>query len=92
VDGRALFVGANPDDVVVEPNLGFIEHAIAPDEAKTVMELWMGGLISKRTAYERLQRGEMASHERNFEEEQDEIDQNPPDLGEDPDQPDQPAP
>jgi hypothetical protein len=40
----AMFVGANPDEVAVEPNLGFIEHAMAPEEAKTVMELWMGGL------------------------------------------------
>jgi hypothetical protein len=67
----ALFVGADPDQVTVEPNLGFVEHVMSPEEAKAVMDAWMAGIISKQTAYEKLQRGEMATHERNFEEEQD---------------------
>jgi hypothetical protein len=35
----ALFVGADPDQVIVEPNLGFIEHAMSPEEAKAVLDL-----------------------------------------------------
>lgn len=76
----ALFVGANPDEVVVEPNLGFVDHAMTPEEAKAVLEAWMAGVISKQTAYERYQRGQIASHERNFDDEQELIRQEIPDV------------
>ena len=44
------------------------------------MDLWMGGAISKTTLYENLQRGDIATYERSFEEEEELIDQEIPDL------------
>lgn len=76
----AMFVGANPDDVTVDPNLSFIETGLSPEALKALVEAWMSGAISKTTLYENLQRGEIASHDRSFEEEQELIEQDMPDV------------
>ena len=76
----ALFVGADPDQVVVKPNLQFIDTILDPKDAKALMEMWMGGAISKQTLDENLQRGGIRSYERTFEEEAELIDEEIPDL------------
>lgn len=63
----AVMIGANPEEVVVRPNLSFIEAGLSPQDAKALMELWTGGAISYPTFYEALQRGELASAERDHE-------------------------
>lgn len=81
----AEFMGLDPETVTVVPDLQFIDTVMAPAEGESLMRLWMGGAISKLTMYENLQRGEIASQERTFEEEQvlieqDEIDKPQPAL------------
>lgn len=75
----AIFMNLNPDLVIVKPNLRFVDVVMTPADAEGLMRLWMGAAISKVTLYENLQRGEIASEERTFEEEealieQDEVD------------------
>lgn len=71
----ARFVGQNPDEIVVKPNLKFIDTVMTPADAASLVTVWQGGAISKQTLYENLQRGEIASAERTFEEEQELIDE-----------------
>ena len=66
----AMMIGASPDEVVVTPNLSFMDTPMAAAEAKALMEVWKGGGISYQTYYENLQRGQIASVERDHEEEQ----------------------
>lgn len=67
----AMFMGADPDVIVVKPNLKFVDAVMTPADARQLMEVWMGGAISKLTMFENLQRGEIISAEREFEEEED---------------------
>jgi Domain of unknown function (DUF4055) len=71
----AQFVGQNPDEIIVKPNLKFIDTVMTPADAAALVTVWQGGAISKQTLYENLQRGEIASAERTFEEEQELIDE-----------------
>ncbi|MBM3606817.1 MAG: DUF4055 domain-containing protein [Alphaproteobacteria bacterium] len=65
----ATMIGANPEEVVVKPNLSFVEAGLSPQEAQALVSMWQSGAISYQTLYENLQRGEIASAERTFEEE-----------------------
>lgn len=66
----ALFMGLDPAKVTVIPNLRFIDSKMSPAEGVQLMQLWMGGAISKLTMYENLQKGEIASPERDFDQEE----------------------
>jgi Domain of unknown function (DUF4055) len=66
----AQMVGQNPDDIVVKPNLNFLDADMTADEANKMVELWMNKVISYETLYSNLQRGRIASEERTAEEEQ----------------------
>src|SRR5215210_6482749 len=69
----AVFVGADPNEVVVKPNLSFLNTAMRPQDAFDLLRVWQGGGISRRSLFEVLQRGGLISEERAFEDEQDEI-------------------
>ncbi len=66
----AVFMGLNPDDVTVTPNLSFIDSTLTGVDALNLVKIWQANVISKQTLYEALQRGEIASTERDFEDEQ----------------------
>lgn len=66
----AMFVGQDPNDIVVKPNLQFVDQVMNPLDAANLVKVWQAGAISKQTLYENLQRGEVASAERTFEEEE----------------------
>lgn len=66
----AMFVGQNADEIVVKPNLQFVDQVMNPLDAANLVKVWQAGAISKLTLYENLQRGEVASSERTFEEEE----------------------
>ena len=53
----AVWVGANPDDVVVTPNLEFFDRQLTPDEARAVWEGWLAGVYDWRVAIDRLKAG-----------------------------------
>jgi hypothetical protein len=66
----AKFMGLDPDDVVVTPNLSFVDSVLTGSDALNLVKIWQASVISKQTLYEALQRGEIASSERSFEDEQ----------------------
>jgi Domain of unknown function (DUF4055) len=66
----AQLVGQDPDDIIVKPNLNFLDTDMTADEANKMVELWMNKVISYETLYSNLQRGRIASEERTAEEEQ----------------------
>lgn len=60
----AIMAGANPDDVVVTPPANLLEGRLDPQEITALVASWAGGAISYETLYENLQRGRIASMER----------------------------
>jgi hypothetical protein len=66
----ALLVGEDPEEIIVKPNLGFLDSDMDATEANKMVELWMNKVISYETLYANLQRGRIASEERTAEEEQ----------------------
>lgn len=66
----AIFMNLNPELVVVKPNLRFVQAVMTPADGEALMRMWMGAAISKLTLHENLVRGEIASEERTFEEEE----------------------
>ncbi|MQX25027.1 DUF4055 domain-containing protein [Sinorhizobium meliloti] len=71
----AVMIGQSPDAVTVKPNLSFIDSTLTPEQAASLVSLWQNGAIAYETLYENLQRGEIASAERDFEAELKLIDQ-----------------
>lgn len=66
----AVMIGQDPEKVVVKPNLSFVDSTLTPQEAFALVSVWQSGALSKQTLYDNLQRGEIASAERSFEEEE----------------------
>lgn len=77
----AVMIGQDPAQVIVKPNLSFVDSTLTPQEAAQLVALWQSGALSKQTVYENLQRGEIASVERTFEEEQELIEAEGAGLG-----------
>ena len=65
----AVMIGANPADIVVKPNLEFVDSLLDPMAAVELVKMWQGSAISYDTLYENLQRGGIASVERTVEDE-----------------------
>ena len=60
----AEMVGANPDDVVVEPPTKLLDAPMQAAEVVNLVKAWREGGMSWQTLYENLQRGQIASRER----------------------------
>jgi hypothetical protein len=80
----AKMAGADPEEVVVTPNLSFIDSTLSGSDALALVQIWQASAISKQTLYEALQRGEIASTERSFEDEQALIEDEMPAPGQQP--------
>lgn len=76
----AVWAGYEPDEVSVTPNLDFIERYLSPQEVDSLVRGWQAGAYSKETLFFNLQRGEVIPSERTYEQEQELIDQNGPQL------------
>ncbi len=76
----AEWLAASPDDVSVSFSRDFIEIAMEPKMVEAQLKLWQGGMISRATLYENLQRGEIARADRPWEDEKDMIDEEGGDL------------
>jgi len=74
----AVMVGANPDEVVVTPNLDFVDAALTGKEASELVKMWQADAMSYETLYENLQRGGIASIERTADDERNLISSEPP--------------
>lgn len=65
----ALMMGANPDDVIVTPPANMLEGRMESAELQGLLSAWREGAISYDTFYSALQRGRIASVERDAQEE-----------------------
>lgn len=65
----AMMLGLNPDDVIVKAPESLMDQSLTPSEAEALVRIWQSGGVSYQTMYERLQRGGIASPERDHEEE-----------------------
>jgi len=70
----AVMMGLDPKLVTVTPPKRLVDSTLTPQDAKGLVEIWQDGAISYETLYENLQRGEIASEERDAEEERELID------------------
>ncbi|HEV7437764.1 MAG TPA: DUF4055 domain-containing protein [Pseudorhizobium sp.] len=71
----AVMIGQSPEAVTVKPNLSFVDATLTPEQAASLVSLWQNGAIAYETLYENLQRGEIASAERDHEAEMKLIDE-----------------
>lgn len=71
----AIWTGADPNKVKVEPNLDFFDHTLSAQEITAIVDGWMKGAFSWRTAFERLRKGGVIPEGRTPEEELEMIDQ-----------------
>lgn len=65
----AIWTGADPDKVKVTPNLDFFDHTLSGQEIDSVVKGWQAGAYSWRSAFERLQKGNVIPEGRTPEEE-----------------------
>lgn len=65
----AQWVGADPDEVVVTPNLKFFTQAMSGQDVAAIVSGWLDGAYSWETAFERLKKGEVIPEDRTPEEE-----------------------
>lgn len=65
---------AEIEKIIVTPDLSFLQQVMTPEQARALMDIWSGGAISYETFYENIQRGGIASDERDWEEERKLID------------------
>lgn len=59
----ATWIGANPEEVVVTPNLDFFGRRIAADEARAIWEGWQQGMYDWRTALDLLRQGKWVNED-----------------------------
>lgn len=77
----AMWIGADPDQVVITPNLDFIEAGLTPQQIDSLVRGWQAGAISRLSLFENLQRGEIVAQDRTYEEEVEAIESETPSLG-----------
>lgn len=65
----AVMMGEDPETVIVKPNLEFFDTKLSAQEVVNLVQGWQNGGYSYQTLYENLQRGGVASEERDFKEE-----------------------
>lgn len=65
----AIMIGANPDEVIVKPPANLLSSTMSPQDATALVKTWQDGAISYTTLYENLQRGQIASVERDADDE-----------------------
>lgn len=73
MEWAALWMGLNETEVSVELNRDFMPAPMTPQALESLMKAWQAGGISKRTLFENLQKGEVISAERSFDDEEAEI-------------------
>lgn len=65
----AIWVGADPEQVVVTPNLEFFDRKLTPQEVLALVQSWQAGAISHRTVFDNLQAGGIIPEGREYDEE-----------------------
>jgi hypothetical protein len=73
----AQWIGATPDEVMVSPNVDFFDAGLTPQQIDSLVRSWQAGAVSRLTLFENLQRGEVVSQDRTYEEELEAIESDP---------------
>lgn len=66
----AVWMGANPEEVKVEPDTDFFDHDLTAQEITAIVQGWQQGAYSWRTAFDRLQKGGVIPDDRTADDEQ----------------------
>lgn len=66
----AVWMGANPNEVKVEPDTDFFDHDLTAQEITAIVQGWQQGAYSWRTAFDRLQKGGVIPDDRTADDEQ----------------------
>lgn len=67
----AVWVGANPDEVKVTPNLDFFDHARTAQEVDAIVRAWQAGLMSWDSIFNWMKKGGVFPEDRTPEQELD---------------------
>lgn len=65
----AIWVGADPEKVVVTPNLEFFDRSISSQDIQSLVAAWQVGAISHRTLFDKFKQGGVIHADRTYEEE-----------------------
>lgn len=65
----ATWLGANPDDVNVTPNLDFFDQALTGADIDSIVRGWIEGAYSWQTTFDRLKKGNVIPDDRTADEE-----------------------
>lgn len=65
----AIWMGANPDQVKVTPNLDFFDHDLDAQTITAIVAAWQSAAISWKTTFDRLKAGGVVPEDRSAEEE-----------------------
>ncbi|EAQ10948.1 uncharacterized protein DUF4055 [Maritimibacter alkaliphilus HTCC2654] len=76
----AEWVGANQDEAQISLSRDFIEASMDPRMIEAQMKLYLGGMISRATLHENLQRGEVMRADVTWEDEKDRIEEDGGDV------------
>jgi hypothetical protein len=66
----AMWIGADPERVIVEPPESLVDESLTPEELNSLVKGWMDGAYSWGTLFENLQRGGIIDRDKTLEEEQ----------------------
>jgi hypothetical protein len=77
----AVWAGANPDEVKVEPNLEFVDPEMTPQDIVAMVGAWQSGAIRERDMFNKLQRAGEVEADISFEDWKEAKDAEGPSLG-----------
>ncbi|MBL4700123.1 MAG: DUF4055 domain-containing protein [Phycisphaeraceae bacterium] len=78
----AVWLGANPDEVVVRPHTDWADHSLDPNGINSLVNSWQSAALPKEDMFLKLQQGGIIRPELTFEEYEGALDQEPPLIGE----------
>jgi len=62
----AIWIGADPEQVIVTPNLEFFDRSISAQDIQAIVAAWQAGAISHRTVFDKLQAGGVIPEDRAY--------------------------
>lgn len=66
----AIWIGADPEQVVVTPNLDFFDRSLTAQEITALVQAWQAGAYSWRTLFDKLKSGGVVPEDRDADDEE----------------------
>lgn len=70
----AKWIGADPEQVIVTPNLEFFDRAITAQDIQALVAAWQSGAMSHRALFDKLQQGGVIHEDKSYKDEEKDID------------------